>query len=96
MFNDNHTCYQKTWCSTKRPEVLKCYDFYFGTFDEEEDVIFAIKLDMFLVRTIAVPIHIELVPKLVYILEFSITKSILKQPLEPVCVLAIYHPSHTT
>ncbi len=30
--------------------------------------MFAIKLDMFLVGTIAVPTHIELVPKPIYIL----------------------------
>jgi len=54
---------KKLGVQTKRPKVLVCCDFHFGIFDEEEDVMFATKLDMFLIGTIALPTHIELVPK---------------------------------
>jgi hypothetical protein len=41
--------------------------------DEEEDVMFVIKLDMFSMGTIKIPIHTELVFKLVHIKDLSIT-----------------------
>jgi hypothetical protein len=45
---------KKLGVQTKRLEVLVCYDFHFGIFDEEEDVMFAIKLDLS-IRTRAIP-----------------------------------------
>ncbi len=38
---------KKLGVQTKRPKVLVCCDFHSGIFDEEEDVMFATKLDMF-------------------------------------------------
>jgi hypothetical protein len=35
--------------------MLICYDFHFGTFDEEEDLMFARKLGVFSIGTIVVP-----------------------------------------
>jgi hypothetical protein len=32
---------------TKQPKVLVCYDFHFGIFDEEEDMMFVTKLNLF-------------------------------------------------
>jgi hypothetical protein len=40
-----------------------CYDFHFGISDEEKDVMFTIELNLFSIRTIIVPTHIELVSK---------------------------------
>jgi hypothetical protein len=44
---------------------------------------------MFSIGTIVAFIHIELVPKLTYILYFSITQLVPKQHVELICVLAI-------
>jgi hypothetical protein len=74
---------------TKRPEILMCYDFHSGISYEEEDVMFAIKLDLFSIGTIIIPTHIELVFKLAYIPNLSISKLVPKQPIEPICVLII-------
>jgi hypothetical protein len=51
--------------------------------------MFATKLDMFSIRTIIIPIHIELVSKLVDIPDLSIAKSVPKQHVELVCVLIV-------
>jgi hypothetical protein len=56
---------------------------------EYQDVMFVIKLDLFSIGTIIIPIHIELVSKLAHIPNLSISKSIPKQPIERVCVLII-------
>jgi len=37
-----------------------CYNFYFDILNEEEDVMFAIELDLFFIGIIIVSIHIEL------------------------------------
>jgi hypothetical protein len=37
----------KLGVSTKRPEVLVCYDSHSKIFNEKEDVMFAIDLDLF-------------------------------------------------
>ncbi len=50
---------KKLGIQTKRPKVLICYDFYFGIFDDEEDVMFAIELNMFSIGSIVVPTHSE-------------------------------------
>jgi hypothetical protein len=50
---------------TKRPKVLLvCYDFHPKIFDEEEDMMFGTKLDLFSIGTILVPTQIELISKL--------------------------------
>jgi hypothetical protein len=46
---------------SKRPKVLVCYDFHSETFNEKEDMMFPIKLDLFLIGTIAISTHIKLV-----------------------------------
>jgi hypothetical protein len=53
----------------------------------EEDVMFVIELDLFLIGTIKVPTHTKLILKLVYILDFSIEEFVPKQHVELVCVL---------
>jgi hypothetical protein len=35
---------KKLGAPTKHPKVLICYDFHFGIFDKEEDLMFAIEL----------------------------------------------------
>jgi hypothetical protein len=73
-----------------KPKVLLvCYDFDFGISYEEEDVMFATKLDLFSIGTIEVPTHIELISKLIYILDLKTTKLIPKQPIELVCVIVV-------
>jgi hypothetical protein len=56
---------------------------------EYQDVMFAIELDLFSIGTIIIPIHTELVSKLAYIPNLSISKSIPKQHVERVYVLVI-------
>jgi hypothetical protein len=51
--------------------------------------MFATKLDLFSIGTIKVPIHTEPISKLVHIPDLSIAKPVLKQHVEPICVLAI-------
>ncbi len=74
---------------TKRPEILMCYDFHSRISNEKKDVMFAVKLNLFSIGTIIIPIHIELVSKLTYIPNLSISKLIPKQHVEPICVLVI-------
>jgi hypothetical protein len=52
---------------TKRQEVLICCDFHFRISDEEEDVMFAIELDMFSIGTKKILSHIEPVSKPIHI-----------------------------
>jgi hypothetical protein len=80
---------KKLGVQTKRPKVLICYDFHHGISNEEEDVMFATKLDLFSIRTIVVPIHTKLVSIPNYKRSFRITYWVLKQQIEPICVLAI-------
>jgi hypothetical protein len=51
--------------------------------------MFVIKLDLFAIGTIEVPIHIELVSKPIHIPDLNITKLVPKQHVEPVCVLVV-------
>jgi hypothetical protein len=55
---------KKLGVQTKKPKVLICYDFHFGIFDEEEDMMFAAKLDLISTRTIVVLAHTKLVFKI--------------------------------
>jgi len=80
---------KKLSVQTKRLEFLMCYDFHYGIFDEKEDVMFAIKLDLFSIRTITIPIRIKPNSKTMYILDLNITKPVPKQPIELICVLII-------
>jgi hypothetical protein len=74
----------------KDPKILVCHDFHFGILDEKEDMMFATKLNLFSIRTIAIYIHTKLIFKLVYIHNFSIIESVPKQPIEPMfCVLVV-------
>jgi hypothetical protein len=45
---------KKLGAPTKHPEVLVCYDFHFGIFDEDEDLMFAIEPGLFSIGTIVV------------------------------------------
>ncbi len=38
---------KKLSVESKRPKVLVCYDFHFEIFNEKEDMMFAIELDLF-------------------------------------------------
>jgi hypothetical protein len=38
---------KKLSVQTKRPKILMCYDFHSGIFDDEEDMMFTTKLDLF-------------------------------------------------
>jgi len=51
---------KKVGTPTKRPKVLVCYDFHFGIFDEEKDLMFAIYSKLFSIGTIVVPTLIKL------------------------------------
>ncbi len=51
--------------------------------------MFAIKLDLFPIETITVPIHLEHVLKLVYIPNIIMAEPILKQFVVPIDVLAM-------
>ncbi len=55
----------KLGIQAKRPKVLICCDFHYGISNDEEDVMFAIELNMFSIGTITIPIHIKHVHKLV-------------------------------
>jgi len=69
---------KKLGAQTKRPKVLVCYDFHSEISDEEEDVMFVTELDLFFNGTIEVPIHIELVSKLIHIPNLNIVDLIKK------------------
>jgi hypothetical protein len=73
---------------TKRQEVFVCYDFHYGIFDDEKDVMFATKLNLFSIITIVVTTHIEPIPKLVCILDIIMAKPILKHVI-PLNVLTM-------
>jgi len=45
-YSNNHTCYQETWCSNQKTKIFIIY-FHFEILDEEEDVMFVTKLDLF-------------------------------------------------
>ncbi len=51
--------------------------------------MFTTLLDLFSIGTIAIPTHIELIFKIVYILDICILKPIIKQHVEMICVLVI-------
>jgi len=75
---------------TKRPKKIVCYDFHsFGIYNEEEDVMFATKLNLFSIRTILPYIHIKLVSKLDCIPDLSIIEHVPKQPIESIFVFVI-------
>jgi hypothetical protein len=48
---------KKLGVQTRQLEILVCYNFHFGISNEEEDVMFTTKLDLFSIGTIAVPTH---------------------------------------
>jgi hypothetical protein len=52
---------KKLSVESKRPKVLVCYDFHLEIFNEKEDMMFAIELDLFKIGTITVPTHTKLV-----------------------------------
>jgi hypothetical protein len=63
---------KKLGVQTKRLKVLVCYDFHFGIFYEEKDVMFAIELNLFSIRTIITPTHTKHVPKPICIPDIGI------------------------
>jgi hypothetical protein len=73
---------KKLGVQTKRPKVLVCYDSHFGIFDEEEDVMFATKLDLFSIGTTIVPTHIEHVLQPIYIPNIVIDERVPKRPVK--------------
>jgi len=54
---------KKLGVQTKSQEVLMCYDFHSIMFNEEEDMMFVIELDLFSIGTIILT-HISLIFKL--------------------------------
>ncbi len=60
-----------------------------GILDEEEDVMFAIELDLFSIGAIIVPTHVELVSKTICIQDLNIAKLVPKQHVQLVCVLVV-------
>jgi hypothetical protein len=80
---------KKLGAQTKRPKNVVCYDFHYGISNEEEDLMFATKLDLFSIGTIEVSIHIELISKPIHIIDLSIVKSVPKELVELVCVLVV-------
>jgi hypothetical protein len=46
---------KKLGAPTKCPKVLVCYDFHFGIFDEEKDLMFTIESGLFSIGTIVIP-----------------------------------------
>jgi hypothetical protein len=51
---------KKLRAANKQPKVLVCYDFHFGIFDEEKDLMFVIKVGLFSIGTIVVPTPVRL------------------------------------
>jgi hypothetical protein len=66
---------KKLGVQTKRLKVLVCYEFHFGISNEEEDVIFTTKLDLFSIGIIAIFTNIKLFPKSAFIPYLSLTGS---------------------
>ncbi len=79
----------KLGIQAKRPKVLICCDFHYGISNDEEDVMFAIELNMFSIGTITIPIHIKHVHKLVCILDIIMAEQIIKQLIVPIDVLVV-------
>jgi hypothetical protein len=52
---------KKLGAPSKWPKVLVCYEFHFGIFDKEEDLMFAIKLGLFSIGTIVIPTLVKLI-----------------------------------
>ncbi len=69
---------KKLGVQTKKLKVLICYEFHSGIYDEDEDMMFAIELDLFSIGTIAIPTHTKLVSKLNCILDLRITQQVQK------------------
>ncbi len=74
---------------TKSPEVLVCYDFHFGIFDDQENVMFATKLNMFSIGTMVVPTHIKPIPTTNYIPNIVTIKPVLRQLVKLVSALDV-------
>ncbi len=67
---------KKLGVQTKRLEVLVCYDFHSGIFNDEKDCDVCHKIRP--IFNIIVPINAEPIPKLVYIPNIVIIEQILK------------------
>jgi hypothetical protein len=80
---------KKLSIQTKRQKVFVCYDFHSGIFDDEMDVMFATKLNLFSIITIVVTTHTEPIPKPICILDIIMAKPILKQHVIPLNVLNV-------
>jgi hypothetical protein len=63
----------------KRLKVLLCYDYQNGITHHQEDIIFAIKLELFSIRTIGLPEIIQSVKTIdVDIMDINVKNSISK------------------
>jgi len=80
---------KKLGIQTKRPKVLIYYDFHYGIFANKEDVMFATRLDLFSIGTIAIPTHTKPIPKPVHILNIIMVEPILKQHVIPIYILVV-------
>jgi hypothetical protein len=80
---------KKLGVQTKIPKVFVCYDFHFGIFDEEKNVMFATKLNLFSFGTIVILIHIEHVLQPIYIPNIVIAEQVPKHPVQIVGVLVV-------
>jgi hypothetical protein len=65
---------KKLCAQTKRPQILVCYYFHYEISDEEEDVMFGIKLNLFSIGTITIPTHTKHVHKPICIPSIVIAK----------------------
>ncbi len=67
----------------KRPKVLLCYNYQNGITDEEENIIFAIELELFSIRTINLPKTIQSMITIdVGIMDTNVKTSILERGFE--------------
>jgi hypothetical protein len=66
---------KKLGVQTKRLKILVSYEFHFGISNEEEDVIFTTKLDLFSIGIITIFTNIKLFPKSTFIPNLSLIGS---------------------
>lgn len=74
---------KKLSIQTKRQEVFVCYDFHSGISNDQKDVMFTTKLNLFSIITIIVTTCTEPIPKP----DIIMAKPILKQHVIPLNVL---------
>jgi hypothetical protein len=66
-----------------------CYDFHSRIFNEEEDMMFVIELDLFSIWTMIILTHISLKSRLDHISNIGIVEQVSTKPVVSICVLVI-------